>query len=505
MIKKKEQLRAQEILDNDEALDSIPERYQTYDSEMSMTDEEKRQEIAEQIRDNYEAHGSILRTYQTHDSDMEREMVRALELKEKDQIEDKIIGEHIDKLNAEEKAKLKAEKQREIQERALEILENEDPIDYIMKGHQKLHVGDYGLAKLLLLSIGVQSTKTGSGIQVSISGISGKGKTHCCLAMMHLMPKEYVINARFSDKELYRRDLKAGTVILIDDAKLSPDFDNTMRKAITQFQTETPYETLVGGKPKTFVISPRIVWWLTSVKEKYSEELLNRMFKIGVDETLDQDDEVHRRQQERVAKGSVEFGVTKRVRVSREIIKKIKSEKLFKVIIPYASDIEMGDKRNRRYTGMFNDTIMGFAVFRYKHRAINEKGKLIAKIEDYDDAAKFFNKYGMLQSSDFTKEEILVGNILNNLNTALTREEVAEKINVHPNSAGKYLKGLEIKLDDESIFRKFKVHSNPGKGGRAKFKYKTVNFDALELSENKISMDPKKREEWLSKEEDLVK
>ena len=246
-------------------------------------------------------------------------------------------------------------------------------------------------------------------------------------------------------------------------------------------------------------IPPRIVWWLTSVNEKYSEELLNRMLKIRVDESLDQDKKVYEFQQEKAAAGRRGLPDTKRVKISREIIRKIKSEKLFEVIIPYANDIEMGDKRNRRYAPMFDDTIRGFAVFRYKQRVINEKDQLVAKIKDYDDAEKFFNEYELIQSPDsFNKTEIHIGNTLNDLNTALTIEEIADKCGISPNTAKKYLNSLELKLDGTDVFHKFPTpNKNPGKGGRPKEKYKIAHFDKIELSGNKINMGTIKRKEWL--------
>lgn len=309
------------------------------------------------------------------------------------------------------------------------------------------------------------------------------------------------VNFQWEKGVNFKWEFSAGTVIFNDDADLSKDFDTTMKKAMTNFQTKTTHETLVGGNQKKYDIPPRIVWWITSVNEKYSEELLNRMFKIGVDESTDQDDEVYKRQQEMAAKGSIEFPETKGVKISREIIKIIKSENLFEVEIPYANDIEMGDKRNRRYAPMFDDTIRGFAVFRYKQRVINEKDQLVAKIKDYDDAEKFFNKYDLIQSSDnFNKTEILIGNTLNNLNTALTRQEIADKTGVSLNTVIKYLDSLKLKLKETDIFREFPVSTNPGKGGRPKYKYKILNFDQIELSDNKISMHPLRRKEWLYKE-----
>ena len=63
-----------------------------------------------------------------------------------------------------------------------------DPVDYIIKVYNRLHVGDTGIGKVMLLSIACQSVLNSEGLQPKLSGASGKGKTHAAKAMYHLMP-----------------------------------------------------------------------------------------------------------------------------------------------------------------------------------------------------------------------------------------------------------------------------------------------------------------------------
>ena len=71
-------------------------------------------------------------------------------------------------------------------------MKNGDPVGYIINQHQKMHVGDRNTALILLISIALQSATNSKGIQPKVSGESGKGKTHCCKAMKHLIPEQYM-------------------------------------------------------------------------------------------------------------------------------------------------------------------------------------------------------------------------------------------------------------------------------------------------------------------------
>jgi len=285
----------------------------------------------------------------------------------------KLIDEYIDN----EIAESNAEKRGKIWNEALRILENGDPIGYIIKIHQKLHIGNEGVAKLLLLSIGCQSIEDSKGLQVSISGSLGKGKTHCCRSMLRLMPKEYVVDAPYLDKTAFSdKKLKKGSIIFIDDIELNKYLNTTIKRATGDFQNETIHTRTVDN-----AIPPRTVWWLTSVDEKYTEELLNRMFKIKIDESLEQDERVNNYQKKIAKTGNRELPTTEETEICREIIKIIKSKGLFKTRIPYSNNIKFNSIRDGRKNDRFFDIIKAFSVFNYKQRKTNNEGYLIADIQ----------------------------------------------------------------------------------------------------------------------------
>jgi hypothetical protein len=84
-----------------------------------------------------------------------------------------------------------------------------------------MHIGDVNLARSLLVSIGIQSVLNSEGIHPKVNGESGKGNTHCCKAMAHLLPEEYPIETTLSDKAIYYMNLRPGSVVFSDDVNLS--------------------------------------------------------------------------------------------------------------------------------------------------------------------------------------------------------------------------------------------------------------------------------------------
>ena len=405
MVKKKKQLKVQENLDNDEALDSIPETHQTHDSEIEVS-----------MNDELDPLDSILETYQTHGSDIERDIERPFKSEEE-------IDEHIDK----EIAKSNAEKQRKIQEMAYQILKSGEAVDYILETFQTVHVGDEDVAKVLLLSIASQSVKDCNGIQPSISGDYGKGKTHCCRTMHNLIPEEYRWETTLSDKALYySENLKPGIVIFSDDADLSKDLESTIKRATSNFQNNTKYTTFIKGKSEKLSIPRRIVWWLTSVDEKYSDELLDRQFRISVDESPEQDNKVTESKKEKVRTGIGVNLPNKRSAICREIIRNIKSHKLFNVVIPYSNRIKFSDESNRRNNDLFFDMISAFAVLNYEVRETDEKDILKANIEDFKCAKELYIKYIATEKIWFDSSEKKILEVLSE-NGEINVKTIAEK------------------------------------------------------------------------------
>ena len=295
-----------------------------------------------------------------------------------------------------------------IKEKALQILKNGDPVDYIIKVYNRLHIGDTGIGKVLLLSIACQSVINSDGLQPKLSGSSGKGKTHAAKVMFHLIPDVgYKLEGSLSSKSLYyRRDLRAGTIVFSDDIKMSDELEDTLKRVMSNFQQKTKHFSVnkdLEGKERE--IPERIVWWLTSVDNPFSDELLNRLFGLDVDASKEMDEKVTEEQLKKAKYGENQLPEDEEVFVCRAIIHIIKG-RLFKVDIPYSDRIVWKGSEDRRNLPRFLDLIRGFAVLRFMQRFDVFDNWISAGIKDFDDAKALYEEGQASLSTKLTKAEL---------------------------------------------------------------------------------------------------
>lgn len=295
-----------------------------------------------------------------------------------------------------------------IKGKALDILKNGDPLEYILRVYSRIHVGDIEIGKVLLLSIANQSVLNSEGLQPKLSGPSGKGKTHAAKAMFHLVPDVgYKLEASLSAKSLfYHPDLAPGTVVFSDDIRMNADLEDTLKRAMSNFQQKTTHMTVSKDRTsQTLEIPERITWWLTSVDSQYSDELLNRLFGLDVDDSVGQDEAVTRQQLERAKHGDLALPEDKDVKVCRAIIHEIK-KRLFTVIIPYSNMIEWKGTSDRRNLPRFLDLIKGYAVMRFMKMQEIFDGEILASPGDFDDAKALYELGIVGLTTKLTKAEL---------------------------------------------------------------------------------------------------
>lgn len=309
-------------------------------------------------------------------------------------------GERLKKALEDEQNKIDGNKNK-----AIEISENGDPIKFVLDVHQSIHVGDRGTGKILIASIGCQSVLNSDGIHPKGSGKSGKGKTHCFKAMLHLVPKKWKEMTTLSDKAIYYMNLEKGMIIYSDDVLLSEGLEGVIKRSTSNFQEGDVHTTIdANRKNLKLFIPPRVAWWLTSVDDLQSSQLSNRQFGVDVDESEDQDLKVLEFQK-RIAKYGIEkFPENDDIEVCRCIIDDVKSQ-VHRVKIPFADAIIWKYPGNRRNFDIFLDMIRSFAAWRYKQRTTDDDGFLIADIEDYYEAESLYLTKAKEQTSKLNKTE----------------------------------------------------------------------------------------------------
>ena len=276
--------------------------------------------------------------------------------------------------------------------RAREILETGDPLAFLLDVFHRDHVGDQTVAECLIMSVASQSVENTAGLHVSISGNSGKGKTHACNAMVRLLPEAYRMTGTVSDKALfYYDDLRPGTVLLFDDVTLSDDMQEVLKSATANFRAPIIHRTLTRDRQlKVCTIPERCVWWLARVESVGDDQVMNRMLTVWIDDSKKQDRAVLEHMK-RVEAGGIssapadqfDLGVC---RAMGEILK----SGVWRVTIPFAERICFSAIHNRRNPGMLFDLIKCHALLHFLQRKTDADGALIATPEDFAYARRLF-------------------------------------------------------------------------------------------------------------------
>ncbi|WP_394326507.1 hypothetical protein [Methanofollis ethanolicus] len=275
-------------------------------------------------------------------------------------------------------------------EKALAILEDGDPIAFLLDTFHREHVGDTIVAECLIMSVASQSVENTNGLHVAISGNSGKGKTHACTTMLTLIPETFRLTGTVSDKALYYHDsLRPGTVFLFDDVSLSDDMQELLKSATAGFREPIEHRTLTTERRlRVCTIPERCVWWLAKVESVGDDQVMNRMLTVWIDDSKEQDERVlaHMKMAEAERRGDDEDADVHVCRAIWEIVK----EQTYHVRIPFSTRISFRTARNRRNPAMLFDLIKASALLHACRRDRDEDGSLIADREDFAYARRLF-------------------------------------------------------------------------------------------------------------------
>lgn len=279
-------------------------------------------------------------------------------------------------------------------------------IELFRRNVQKFHVGDGAVTELLMLSVASMSVINTNGLQPKLSGESGMGKTHSTKTVLHLMEPTIYRSASFSSKALfYDTTLRPKKVIFSDDVNLAPDVEETVRAAMTNWDSPTERITLDGKhNPLTLSLPPRIAFWLTSVSTKSTMQLLNRQVEMNVDESPDQDKRVEQHQRRRAESGLPDFYEDNEVELNREAFLHLNRVD-FGIKIPFIENIRFTDVRNRRNLPIFLDFVRAYCVLNYNDRQTDENGALIATKQDFDNALELFKTVAVQQVTKLNARE----------------------------------------------------------------------------------------------------
>jgi len=294
------------------------------------------------------------------------------------------------------------------EEEARLILAEGDPIRYILDTIKEKHTGDENMQEGIAVSIAGQSCLNTAGLQISVNGESGSGKSHGLKSHLHLVPRAYKRETSLSAKAAYYMGLEPGLILFSDDKDPDEASEEVIKRATTNYQEYTIHTTVKDQKTQTVTIPPRINWYLTSVESNVSDQLLNRQLTFSTDSGEEQKKAIFEIQQAEALAGEIfMLEVTPEVLTCRRIYSDIKNG-LFKVKIPFADRIEIRDKSNSRIFPMFLDMIKGYTIFKYQQREKDPDGYILADLEDFERAKRLFESQRESLVSKLTDRERLI-------------------------------------------------------------------------------------------------
>lgn len=286
-------------------------------------------------------------------------------------------------------------------EEALLVLRSGNPIRTMIRTFALDHEGDETVAECLIMSLASRSVLNTTGLHVSVSGESGKGKSHTFSTLIRQVPERHQLSGSMSNKALFYIDnLQPGTVIVLDDTSLSDDMSEILKGVTTSFRKPFIYRT-VNKDRKGFVctIPERCIWWVAKVEGSGDDQVFNRMLTCWIDDTIEQDNRVLTRILED-SEALPEHGEDEHpdVLLCRAMWEALGRERLH-VVIPYAKRIRFQSQTNRRNPEMLLGLVKAHALLfslQRERQDVNGVPCIMATREDFDGAARL---YSLLNSS----------------------------------------------------------------------------------------------------------
>jgi len=297
---------------------------------------------------------------------------------------------------------------------ALDVLEHGDPVALMLRTFAQEHVGDEIVARCMILSMASQAVKNSDGLHVSVTGDSGKGKTHAFRKMMRQVPDRYKVKGTVSNKALYyMKDLQPRTVLMSDDTELSDGIQEILKSATSNFHEPITHTTVTKDlTSRVCTIPERCVWWIAKKEGTGDDQVMNRMLTCWIDESSGQDARVLAAKQAREMLDPDSFIEESDELITCRSIWEILHEQMIWVIIPYSKRIRFNAICNRRNPDMLYDLIKSHAAlfFMQRQQKTSDDGTLCVYADEADftaanDVFTLLNGTAGGQESKMTKKE----------------------------------------------------------------------------------------------------
>nr|WP_319539068.1 hypothetical protein [uncultured Methanospirillum sp.] len=295
----------------------------------------------------------------------------------------------------------------EVSGTALSVLNDGDPLSYMLETFALDHIGDPVVAECLVMSLASRKVINARGLHVSVTGESGKGKSHAFETMMSQVPEEFRLEGRMSEKALfYIKGMQPGSVIALDDVSLSDQMQEILKGVTTSFRRPFTYRTVSKDRVgETCVIPERCVWWVAKVDGTGDDQVWNRMLTCWIDDSEEQDAAVLKRTLQDASGFKPEkTDIRNEALACQEIWRQISPAW---VVIPFAERIRFSSAINRRNPDMLLDLVRSHAVLNQHQRVHADADGMVQILATEDDFSAAQRLYMALNSSSGSLESKL--------------------------------------------------------------------------------------------------
>ena len=347
----------------------------------------------------------------------------------------------------EEEAGERLEIAPDVEREADQILSAGLAFEYLYETWQARHLGDAKVGKALLGGFGAQRCVSTSGIHIQINGPREAGKSHAVEEAVNLLPPRLVMMGSMSNMTLYydAENMPAGAAVSIDDITYTETFGAVQKRCTTGFQSGATHRSVVDSKDgkvvKKFTTKPRMAFYTTCVDRQQDEQLRSRLWSIDADSSPEHKQAVIDFRKKKDA--GLLFDPAEEERktaVCRAIFEDLDS-RLFDVVIPYAERLVTSPGLDVRSYNVVSDLTKSLAVYRYRVREKDDRGRVLATEKDFFDAKAIFDATEGHSDIKFTDAELRVLEALADLGFKASMSDLCRKTGLSKSRVDEILNG----------------------------------------------------------------
>jgi hypothetical protein len=375
----------------------------------------------------------------------------------------KLLETTLTKSEEPEKPEEKTPAQIENEKKATDILEAQDPIEFVAVVVQQIHYGDKEKSKIVWLG----AITPGLGFEENLVavGASGIGKSDLIYAVLCTVPDEYVVRLKeCSPKALYYA-VKAGVqldkaIVYFDDVPDSPEVTKLLKDITGENRYDPRLWSVTADREfldvelkGNFVVFASAIETLTDP----GDQIIRRYLVLNPDENPEVNKNVMEKIKEDMRLGRGKRWLPPEFDVAKEVTRQIK-EADFQVLIPFDFDYPDYGPLGRSELKQFAALIWAVAKARFKQRL--SLGKvLFAQLEDFEEAVKL---WGLRQPGKVDETAI---KILEELGDEEPKEDYDEKgkvIGFSPTPVTSTVIAKKLKMKPQRVREKLEHLYNMG-------------------------------------------